>query len=189
MPSRRGVASAHPFHARRSSAARRRVLGRSLAHANATVRRVKYFLGETLRLQLDADFLVRGSSRESCRPYPDARTRHSVVRNRNANTRKRERQPRPACVAAYVRRSARRTPTAPANRSMLSMLTFRSARSTEPTYVRCKPARSASASCESERANRALRRWAAKTCRADVRAFGDTPEGSGVDDYKSTDYR
>ena len=54
-------------------------------------------------------------------------------------------------------------PTATANRSILSIETFRSPRSTEPIYVRCKVAVCASASCENPRASRRKRRLRPKT--------------------------
>ncbi len=48
--------------------------------------------------------------------------------------------------------------TAAANRSMLSIETFSSPRSTEPMYVRCKLAVCARASCETPMASRRKRR-------------------------------
>lgn len=54
---------------------------------------------------------------------------------------------------------------AQASRQMLSMDTLRSARSTDPTYVRWIPARSASASCDKPRIARNRRRFAATRTR------------------------
>lgn len=45
---------------------------------------------------------------------------------------------------------------------MLSIEIFRSPRSTDPTYVRCKPDAVAKASCESPARSRASRRFSAK---------------------------
>jgi hypothetical protein len=63
--------------------------------------------------------------------------------------------------------SAGSKPKARLNRSMLSMLTLRSPRSTDPTYVLCSPERSAKASCESPRTSRSRLRFVANAFRAE----------------------
>ncbi len=69
------------------------------------------------------------------------------------------------------------TPRAHARRQTLSIEMFRCARSTDPRYVRCIPARSASASCDNPRCARSRRRLTAMSRRPSVGLPGDGTGG------------
>jgi hypothetical protein len=80
------------------------------------------------------------------------------------------------------------TPRAAASLAMLSIETFRSLRSIDPTYVRCSPARSARSSWEIPRSALRRRRLRAKICRSfGIVGFSGTRSASKLDDYTSTD--